>query len=114
MGLDVEPCLDITRHRDASNGQEPEGSCFYCDYVYSGDEKIGISSGRIHDYYHRRMISLGFIDPNYAIEGQELKVLWGNPGERQDFIRVKVAHFPYYNEELRNETFDVSKIPSLY
>jgi glycine cleavage system aminomethyltransferase T len=59
------------------------------------------------------MISLGVIDKEYAEEGKELKVIWGTNGFYQKEIRVKVGPFPYYNEELRNETFDVEKIPRL-
>jgi hypothetical protein len=38
-------------------------------------------------------------------------VLWGTPGKPVKEVRAKVAAFPYYNEEYRNETFDVEKIP---
>lgn len=72
---------------------------------------VGISSGRIHSWYYQRMLSLGFIDPKYAVEGTELVVLWGNPGERQKEIRATVARYPYMNTD-RNEDVDVmEKIP---
>ena len=57
------------------------------------------------------MISLAFINKEYAEEGREVVVLWGNPGGPQKEIRAKVARFPYYNGEFRNETFDTEKIP---
>lgn len=37
----------------------------------------------------------------------ELSVLWGKAGEERITIRAKVAHFPYYQGERRNETRDV-------
>lgn len=81
--------------------------------VLDGDELVGVASGRIHDYYHRRMISLAFIRRDMAEEGRELEVVWGCPNVHQFKIRAKVARFPYYDEKFRNETFDVEEIPRL-
>jgi glycine cleavage system aminomethyltransferase T len=80
------------------------------DYVLAEGKKIGISTGRTFAFYERRMVSLAFINKEYAQEGKDLKVLWGNPGHPQKEIRVTVARFPYYNGEYRNEIFDVEKI----
>ena len=81
------------------------------DKVIDADGKyIGLSRGRSHSYYYKRMISLGTIDLAYAKEGTEVIVLWGHPGTRQKKIRAKVARFPYYNEN-RNQTFDVNTVP---
>jgi len=103
------------------NGVEPtdniigDGDCsldgFVISKVLAEGKMIGVASGRLHDYYHRRMISLGFISREYALEGKELTVVWGTKPEAQMEIRATVAQFPYYNEEYRNETFDVEKIP---
>lgn len=57
------------------------------------------------------MISLAFIEKEYAVEGNEVVLLWGTPGNPQKEIRAKIAQFPYYNEEYRNEIFDTEKIP---
>ena len=77
------------------------------------DNAIGRTAGRTHDYYHRKEISLAFIERSKAIEGNEVSVLWGTNGSPQTEIRATIAAFPYYNEECRNETFDVGKIPHL-
>jgi hypothetical protein len=61
-------------------------------------------------HYYRDMISLCSIDVEHGQLGNEVIVLWGNPGTRQKEIRAKVARFPYLNEN-RNEHVDVSKIP---
>lgn len=105
MGKDVEPCDEITQVGDG--GMVP----FVISKVMSGNQMIGVASGRIHDYYHQRMISLAFIEKEYAKEGQELTVIWGSRPSAAMPIRATVAQFPYYNEEYRNETFDVEKIP---
>lgn len=81
------------------------------DYVLVNGKKVGIASGRTYAFYERRMISLAFIDSEYGVEGQDITVLWGRSGHPQKEIRAKVAQFPYYNEDLRNETFDTQKIP---
>ena len=70
-----------------------------------------IATGKTYGYYEQRMISLGFIDTEYAKEGDELTVLWGPSGQLQKEIRATVASFPYYNGEFRNETFDIETIP---
>ena len=72
---------------------------------------IGIATGRTNAYFERRMVSLAMALPEYAEEGRELIVLWGEVGHPQKEIRVRVAQFPYYQGEWRNETFDVEKIP---
>ncbi|MFZ7121915.1 MAG: aminomethyl transferase family protein [Eubacteriaceae bacterium] len=81
------------------------------DYVLADGKKIGIAVGRTYAYYERRMISLAYLDPMYAQEGAEVRVLWGENGHPQKEIRAKIAKFPYYDGEYRNETFDVEKIP---
>ena len=77
----------------------------------AGKQCVGWSSGRIMSWYYRKMISLASIDPEFAEEGTEVKILWGNPGTRQKLIRARVARFPYMDIN-RNEKVDVSTIPS--
>jgi len=84
---------------------------YHTDWVLVGDKKVGISSGRSVSQYYRRMISLCKLEKEYAVEGNEVIVLWGEPGKRQKKIRAKVARFPYLDVE-RNSEVDVSKIPS--
>jgi glycine cleavage system aminomethyltransferase T len=57
------------------------------------------------------MISLAWIDREFAIEGTEVKVLWGDVDHPQFEIRATVARFPYYDGKYRNETFDTAEIP---
>ncbi len=105
LGKAVAQLDDISRIGDGGEGP------FIISKVLLDGKLIGITAGRTRDFYYNRMISLAFIKPEYAIEGKELKVLWGTPGAQQHEIRAVVARFPYYNEEYRNETFDVEKIP---
>jgi glycine cleavage system aminomethyltransferase T len=71
---------------------------------------VGVSSGRMHSYYYRTMISQCSIDTEHSTLGTEVTVLWGDPGTRQKEIRATVARFPYLDEN-RNERIDVQSIP---
>ncbi len=82
----------------------------YADQALKDGKAVGISSGRAYSYYFREMLSLASIDTVHAGLGNEVVVLWGDPGTRQKEIRAKVARFPYLNEN-RNENVDVSTIP---
>lgn len=84
---------------------------FVISKIMNGDKMVGVATGRERDFYHNTMISLAFLDKEHAVEGTELTVLWGTNPKTVFPIKVKVAQFPYYNEEFRNETFDTSNIP---
>ena len=71
---------------------------------------VGVSSGRIISTNYNAMISMGFIRPDLAVEGNELTVVWGTPGTKQFDIRVKVARYPYNKDLVRNEDKDVEEI----
>ncbi|MDO5794927.1 MAG: hypothetical protein Q4Q00_12160 [Turicibacter sp.] len=105
VGTDVEPTDEIIAVGDGGEAQ------FVISKVMANEKMIGVASGRSRDYYHRKMISLAFIEKEYAVEGKELTVVWGTNPETSMEIRATVAKFPYYNEEYRNETFDVEKVP---
>jgi glycine cleavage system aminomethyltransferase T len=106
-GKDVEP-YDPIEYVNVGDGLY---SGLSGDYVLADGKKIGIATGRTYAFYEQRMISLAVINKEYAQEGKELKILWGNPGHPQKEIRAVVTRFPYYNGEFRNETFDTEKIP---
>lgn len=105
MGQTVEPCDEIISTGDG--GEAP----FFMSKVLLDGEMVGVAAGRTRDYYHRRMISLAYIRRDLAVDGKELTVVWGTDPRTAMPIRATVAPFPYYNEEYRNETFDVEKIP---
>ncbi len=108
-----EPCEDISVQSDAfwNVKAEGEGYTYRADKVFHGEDVIGLSSGRIISYTYNSMISLGFIDPQYARVGTELEILWGTPGTRQMKIRAKVARYPYNDDYIRNQDKDVETIP---
>ncbi|MBE3581724.1 MAG: aminomethyl transferase family protein [Thermoanaerobacteraceae bacterium] len=112
-GREVEPCERIDAEPlDQYYLDNTAGGVFIyrADWVMANGKKVGISTGRICSYYYNRMISLGFIDRQYAEVGKELTLIWGTPGTPQKEIRVKVARYPYI-DLVRNEHRDVETIP---
>jgi glycine cleavage system aminomethyltransferase T len=107
-GKDVEPYEGI--EYPGAHFEEPLDSHLRGDYVLADGKKIGVATGKTYAYHERRMISLAVIDKQYATQGNGVVVLWGSPGRAQKEIRAKVARYPYYDEEYRNETFDTEKI----
>jgi len=105
MGTGVEPADPISSVGDG--GEAP----FFMSKVLLDGKMVGVATGRTQDFYHQKELSLAFIEYDLAVEGKELTVLWGTPNTHQMEIRATVAAYPYYNEEYRNETFDVEKIP---
>lgn len=106
-GQDVEPFDRLDKPTDG----DMVHMLLRGDYVLKDGRKIGLAIGRTYAYFERNMVSLAYIDPQFAQEGNEVVVLWGDLGHPQKEIRATVARFPYYNGEYRNETFDVEKIP---
>lgn len=108
QGRGEEPYEPIEAYHDAYNGAAAPG--IYGCLVQADGKTIGHAAGRCYDFYDQRMLSLAFIDPAYAVEGRELSVIWGKPNSRQKTIRAKVAPYPYFDGEWRNETCDVDKM----
>jgi len=57
------------------------------------------------------MISHCTIDVSASAVDTEVIVKWGDIGKRIKDVRAVVARYPYFNEQ-RNQTFDVTTIPS--
>jgi glycine cleavage system aminomethyltransferase T len=78
--------------------------------VDASGRMIGKSTGRLYTLYYKRMISMAFVDPEYAEIGRELTVIWGEPGTRQIPIRAKVARYPYL-DLTPNAKYNLDSIP---
>ncbi|WP_145147870.1 aminomethyltransferase family protein [Paenibacillus xylanexedens] len=102
-----EPYMEMEPvHLSQENGR----TVLYADQVLKDGNLIGVSSGRMYSYYYRQMISLCSINSEYSVIGDEVHILWGNPGTRQKVIRATISRFPFLNEH-RNEHVDVNAIP---
>ena len=110
-----QPTDDISGSNEVEFVENVKNNCFIykADRVQMDGKDIGISTGRAISYYYNAMISLGFINKKYAVEGTELTLIWGTPGNPLMPVRVKVARFPYNKEFVRNQDVDVDKIPRL-
>lgn len=109
-GREVEPYESIDERPTDVYYNVRNGFVYHADKVMDGDNMIGTSAGRLNSVYFRKMISLGFIDKEYAVEGKELSLIWGTPGTPQKTVRVTVARTPYMNLE-NNKDIDVETIP---
>jgi hypothetical protein len=91
------------------------GGMLYQDDVFDKDGKlIGYSSGREYTLYSRQMFSLATIDVKCAEIGNEVQVLWGEPGHRQKMIRATVDVFPLLSKSMTmNYQYDVETIPHI-
>ncbi len=76
---DGEPYQDISE----PTHMNPTDTKVWHDKVLEDGKLVGISTGRTYSVYYQRMMSLCFLDIEYAVEGTEVCVLWGEPGTRQ-------------------------------
>lgn len=68
----------------------------YTNKVLDQNNKlIGTTTSYGYSYYLREVISLAVLDIDEAVLGNEVKIIWGEPGHSQKEIRAKVAKTPY-------------------
>lgn len=79
------------------------------DRVFKDGKEIGISSGRMFSPKRRQMISMGSIKPEFCETGEEVQIVWGEPGHRQKLIKAVISEWPYISKD-RNENIDVTKL----
>lgn len=91
------------------------GIRLFQDDVFDKDGKlIGYSSGREYTLHQRLIFSMGCIDIDEAEIGNEVFVLWGEPGTRQKKVRATVEVFPILSKKMvMNKDFDVETIPHI-
>jgi vanillate/3-O-methylgallate O-demethylase len=85
------------------------GICGHADHVMKGGDAVGVSSGTVYSYHFRKVISHATLDVSQAVIGNEVCVLWGDPGGPIKEVRATVARFPYLTEG-RNQAVDLEKI----
>lgn len=104
-----EPCRMLQFPMDDLS-RTPNTTIMQDDVINENGEVVGYSSGREYSLYSRDMFSVGCIKTEYAKEGTNLFVLWGNPGERQVKIRVTVGKWPHL-DMASNKEFTIDNIP---
>jgi len=119
----VEDILDVFRSQFTPEEERYQDMSLPDDFSYDptnptvssivlnrDGEWIGDTTGRMVSWFYQRMISVGFLYEDEAIMGNEVTVIWGDPGIRQKHIRATIARWPYMNTK-RNQKVDVSLIP---
>jgi vanillate/3-O-methylgallate O-demethylase len=81
----------------------------WADRVLQGGRDVGISVSRGYSYHFRKMISLCVIDVDCMTPGEEVTVLWGDPGTPQKEIRATVAPAPFKQD---NRKVDIASLPA--
>lgn len=82
------------------------------DVLDADGNVIGWSSARTYTLWSRDMFSIATVKSEYAVDGKEVFVLYGNPDERQVKIRATVSHFPLLETTMPlNKDFDINDIP---
>lgn len=71
---------------------------------------VGASMWRIYSEYYKTHISEGIIDPDYAAEGTELVVVYGQADGRQKKMRVTVGRTPLIDLPM-NKDYPIDQIP---
>lgn len=79
----------------------------YADRVLRNGQDVGVTTSRGYSVYFREMLSLCTIDVEHADIGNEVTVIWGEPGSRQKAIRAKVAAAPYKQDNRRADLTSV-------
>lgn len=74
-----------------------------------GGEDIGVSTGRALSPSLKTTISLCVIDPELAVPGTSVAVLWGSPGTSQREVRATVTELPFKPDNRRT---DLATIPT--
>jgi vanillate/3-O-methylgallate O-demethylase len=83
----------------------------HADHVIKDGKEVGVSSGTVYSYYYREVISHCTIDLDCTEIGTEVIVKWGDFGGKIKDVRATVERYPYLELE-RNQTYDISQVPS--
>lgn len=71
---------------------------------------IGCSMWQVYTYYYRDVISLCCIDEEFAAEGTEVQIEWGEWDGRKKMVKAYVSRFPYL-DLTSNKDYDLETIP---
>jgi glycine cleavage system aminomethyltransferase T len=64
---------------------------------------VGVSTVPGYSAWSRRVLTLAYLQPQQAVPGTEVQVLWGEPGQPQRLIRATVAPAPYKPDRRRSD-----------
>ncbi len=73
----------------------PEMWTAWNDKVVKDGKVIGVSTVPGYSYFFRKIISLSYLDIEQTSIGNEVEIVWGDPGRAQKSIRATVAASPY-------------------
>ena len=75
----------------------------WADRVEQDGRLVGVATSRGFSYWFRKTLSLATIDVESAEIGNEVQVIWGNPGDPEKRIRAAVAAAPFKSPRSRGD-----------
>ncbi len=80
----------------------------HTDQVLKDGRPIGVSTTPGYSLHFRKVLSLAYLDVAHTRPGEEVTIVWGNPGTPQKQVRATVAPAPYKKD---NRFADLSRVP---
>ncbi len=73
----------------------------WVDWISKDGQHIGHSTFPGYSYHFKKVLALAFVDVAHSTPGEQVEILWGNPGTRQTTIRATVKPAPYKADNRR-------------
>jgi vanillate/3-O-methylgallate O-demethylase len=88
-------------HYDFMDFPHNQRSAMHASKILKQDKLVGFSTMPAYSYQFRKMLSISCIDVNCAGDGEDVTVIWGEPGHPKLPLRAKVRSAPYKKDNRR-------------
>jgi glycine cleavage system aminomethyltransferase T len=88
-------------HYDFLDFPHNQRSAMHASKILKGGKLVGVSTMPAYSYQFRKMLSISCIDVNCSADGEDVVVVWGDPGHPQIPLRAKVRSAPYKKDNRR-------------
>jgi glycine cleavage system aminomethyltransferase T len=93
--------LNEGEHFDFMEFPHWQRSAMHASKIMKNDMLVGFSTMPAYSYYFRKMLSISCIDATHSRDGEDVEVIWGEPGHRQIALKAKVREIPYKKDKRR-------------
>jgi vanillate/3-O-methylgallate O-demethylase len=88
-------------HYDFMEFPHCQRSAMHASKILKDGNLVGVSTMPAYSYHFRKMLSISCIDVDCAGDGEDVVVIWGEPGHPQLPLRAKVRGAPYKKDNRR-------------
>ena len=88
-------------HYDFMDFPHNQRSAMHASKILKSEKLVGCSTMPAYSYQFRKMLSISCVDVNCAGDGEDVGVIWGEPGHLQLPLRAKVRSAPYKKDNRR-------------